>query len=154
MELQNFLEENKIWHHFINKPETIHTKDASLSSGIKLHQLTKSLVLLDQDKKAILAIIPGDCKLSLSKVKIFLGIKKLQLVPFEQAQNYSGYLPGATPMIYHKVKMKVVLDKKLLEYESIYGGGGSRDRLLELKTNDVIRLNSAIVEDICEEICK
>jgi len=150
MELQNFLEENKIWHRFINKPETIHTKDASLISGIDLHQLTKSLVLFDENNCLFLSIIPGDCKLNMEKIKSALKVKSLRLVPFEEAQNYSGYLPGATPMIFHKSKMKVILDKQLLSYENIYGGGGSRDRLLELKTSDVITLNNALVEDICE----
>jgi prolyl-tRNA editing enzyme YbaK/EbsC (Cys-tRNA(Pro) deacylase) len=46
--------------------------------------------------------------------------------------------------------MKVILDKKLMQYKSIYGGGGERTKLLELKTNDVIRLNNAIIADITE----
>ena len=88
--------------------------------------------------------------MSFSKVKEVISAKKVRLVSFEEAENYSGYLPGATPMIYHKVKMKVILDKKLIQYESIYGGGGERTKLLELKTDDVIRLNKAIVADITE----
>ncbi|MBI5332002.1 MAG: hypothetical protein HZB65_00350 [Candidatus Aenigmarchaeota archaeon] len=46
--------------------------------------------------------------------------------------------------------MQVILDKKLIQYESVYGGGGERTRLLELKTNDVVRLNNAIVTEITE----
>jgi len=46
--------------------------------------------------------------------------------------------------------MKVILDKKLIQYESIYGGGGKRTKILELKTKDVIRLNNAVVADITE----
>ena len=53
-------------------------------------------------------------------------------------------------MVNHKVKMKVILDKKLTQYESIYGGGGERTKLLELKTQDIIRLNNAVVADITE----
>jgi len=41
-----------------------------------------------------------------------------------------------------------VIDKSLLEYETIYCGGGSRKRLLELRTEDVIRLNDAVVAEI------
>ena len=53
-------------------------------------------------------------------------------------------------MVCHKIKMKTVLDKKLTQYESIYGGGGERTKLLELKTQDVIKLNNAIVAEITE----
>jgi prolyl-tRNA editing enzyme YbaK/EbsC (Cys-tRNA(Pro) deacylase) len=38
----------------------------------------------------------------------------------------------------------------LLDQETVFCGGGSRDRLLELNTQDVIRLNNAIVADISE----
>jgi Cys-tRNA(Pro) deacylase len=150
MELEKYLKNGGVWYKFIEKPETIHTVDAASKAGIELNKVTKSLVLLDRDKNPILAIIPGDCKLSFSKVKEVINTKKVRLVPFEESKNYSGYLPGATPMVFHKVKMIVILDKKLTQYESIYGGGGERTKLLELKTNDVIRLNNAIVADITE----
>jgi Cys-tRNA(Pro) deacylase len=150
MNLQEYLEKEQIWHKFIEKPETIHTADAAEKAGIELKRVTKSLVLLDEDKNPILAIIPGDSKLSFSKLREAIGVKKVRLVPFEEAENYSGYLPGATPMVCHKIKMKTVLDKKLTQYESIYGGGGERTKLLELKTQDVIKLNNAIVAEITE----
>jgi len=150
MELEEYLKQEKVWYNFVDKPETIHTADAAEKAGIELNKVTKALVLLDQDKNPILAIIPGDCKLSFSKVREAAGAKKARLVPFEEAENYSGYLPGATPMVHHKIKMKVILDKKLMQYTSIYGGGGERTKLLELKTDDVIRLNNAIVADITE----
>ena len=150
MDLETYLEQINIWYRFIGKPETIHTTDASAASGIDLKRLTKALVLLDQDKNPIMAIIPGDCKLSFSKLKETTKSKSVFLVKFENAEQYSGYPPGATPMIHHKMQMKVVLDEKLMKYETIYGGGGIRTRILELRTNDVIRLNSAIVADITE----
>lgn len=150
MDLEEYLKKEGVWYKFVDKPETIHTADAAAKAGIELNRVTKALVLLDQDKNPILAIIPGDCKLSFSKVIEAIGAKKVRMVPFEEAEKYSGYLPGATPMVHHKVKMKVVLDKKLVQYESVYGGGGERTKLLELKTDDVVRLNNAIVADITE----
>jgi Cys-tRNA(Pro) deacylase len=150
MELEDYLKQEGVWYDFVDKPETIHTADAAEKAGIELNRVTKALILLDQDKNSILAIIPGDCKLSFSKVKQAASAKKVRMVPFEEAEKYSGYLPGATPMVHHKLKMKVLLDKKLVQYDSIYGGGGERTKLLELKTEDVIRLNNAIVADITE----
>jgi Cys-tRNA(Pro) deacylase len=150
MELKKYLEEEGVWHKFVDKPETIHTADAAEKAGIELNKVTKALVILDQDRNPILGIIPGDCKLSFSKVKEAAAAKKVRLVRFEEAENYSGYLPGATAMVFHKIKMKVILDKKLMQHKSIYGGGGERTKLLELKTEDVIRLNNALVADITE----
>ena len=150
MELEEYLRREGVWYNFVDKEETIHTADAAKKAGILLNRVTKALVLLDQDKNTIVAVIPGDCKLSFSKLKEAAGVKKIRLVPFEEAENYSGYPPGATPMVHHKTKMKVVLDKKLIQYKSIYGGGGERTKLLELKTDDVIRLNNAVIAEITE----
>jgi Cys-tRNA(Pro) deacylase len=150
MELEKYLHEKNVWFKFVEKPETVHTADAAEKSGIDLKKVTKSLVLLDQDKNPIMAILPGDCKLSFEKIRIASGAKKVHLVPFAEAEQYSGYLPGATPMVHHKIQMRVFLDKKLTQYDSIYGGGGLRTKLLELKVSDVISLNNATTADITE----
>ena len=134
MNIADYLVQENIWHRFLDKPETIHTADAATQAGVDLQRVTKSLVLLDQDKNPLLAIISGNSKLNFPKIKEIVNAKKIHLVPFEEAENYSGYLPGATPMIYHKIKMRVILDEKLKKHETIFGGGGDRTKLLELKT--------------------
>lgn len=55
--------------------------------------------------------------------------------------NLEGYLK----------QMRVIIDKSLLEHETIYCGGGSKDKILELRMRDVIRLNNAIVGEISNE---
>ncbi|MBI5332001.1 MAG: hypothetical protein HZB65_00345 [Candidatus Aenigmarchaeota archaeon] len=101
MKLEEYLIQERIWYNFIDKPETIHTADAAEKTGIELKRITKSLILLDQDRIPILCIIPGNCKLSFSRVREVSRVKKVRLVPFDETEKYSGYLPGATPMIHH-----------------------------------------------------
>lgn len=145
MELEEYLKGKNLWHKFIEKEETVHTADAAKATGLELARITKSLVL-KTDEGPVMAIIPGNRKLSFEKLKKVVG--KARLVPFEEAKNYSGYEPGATPMIHHKVPMKVVVDESLLSDEVIYGGGGSRNKLLGMKVKDIIEENNAIVADI------
>ncbi len=150
MDIEAYLQENSVWHRFIEKPETIHTADASLKTGIDLHKITKSLVVINEDKIPFLAIIPGDCKLSFNKMKNATESKKIRMATPEEAERCSGYLPGATPMVHHKLEMSVIVDKKIAKYDTVYGGGGIRTKLLEMKVSDVIRLNKAAVADITE----
>lgn len=150
MNIEAYLQENGVWHRFIEKPETAHTADASLKTGIELRKITKSLVVLNEKRDPFLAIIPGDCKLSFNKMKNTTESKKIRMATPEEAKSFSGYLPGATPMVHHKLEMSVIVDKKIAKYDTVYGGGGIRTKLLELKVSDVIRLNSASVEDITE----
>lgn len=148
--LKAVLEEKGVWYRFIEKAETVHTVDAAVAAGVELSRLTKTLVLLDEDGAPCVAIVPGGGKLSFIKARAAFGVKKLRLVPFDKAEAYSGYLPGATPMVCHKTRMPVVMDASLAALPTILGGGGTRTSLLELRTEDVVRLNGAKVADITE----
>jgi Cys-tRNA(Pro)/Cys-tRNA(Cys) deacylase len=149
LNLDEYLIRNNVWHRFIQKAETIHTSDAAKATGVELRRVTKNLVSVTDDGRHVLLIVPGDRKVDLEKAAKILGVKHLRLVAFDQAEKISGYPPGGTPSVGHKEKMKVLLDKTLLDYDTVYCGGGSRNRLLELKVQDIIRLNDATVGEIC-----
>lgn len=148
--LQDWLKEKGIWFKIIDRPETVHTAEAASAAGLDLKRVAKSLVLLTRKKDPILAIIPGNCRADKQKIRDALDLSKINMAPFDKAKNYSGYEPGATPPVHHKLKMRVIIDKRLLQYKSIYGGGGSRYKLVELKPQDVVEINNAIVADIIE----
>lgn len=137
-----------MWYRFIEKSETIHTADAAKAAGIELNRLTKNLVSKTDSGEHVLLIVPGDKKVDLDKAAKVLGVRKIRLVPFDRAEEISGYPPGGTPSIGHKTPMKIVLDKSLLSHETVFCGGGSRTRLLELRTEDILRVGKAIVSDI------
>jgi Cys-tRNA(Pro)/Cys-tRNA(Cys) deacylase len=151
MDLQEKLISENVWHRFIDKPETVHTADASRASGVELQRLTKNLVLSIGEGKYCLVIVPGNAKIDLKKVAKLLGVSNVSLVPFDQAENVSGYPPGGTPSVFHKSKLKVIIDTSLMNQETLFCGGGTRDKILELKVKDVIRLNNAIVAEVLKE---
>ena len=146
--LKKYLEETGVWYRFIEKKETIHTADAAKAAGLELHRVTKNLVSKTNEGEPVLLIIPGDKRVRLKSAAKALGVRRVSLVSFEEAEKISGYPPGGTPSIGHKTKMRTVIDKSLLQYETVYCGGGSRKRLLEIRTEDIIRLNNAIVAEI------
>ena len=130
------------------KSETIHTADAANVAGIELHKVTKNLVSITDTGEYILLIVPGDSKVNLKEVAKMLGVKKVRLVPFSDAENISGYPPGGTPSVGHKTQMRTLIEKKLLNFETVYCGGGSRDKLLEIRVQDIIKLNDAIIAEL------
>ncbi len=153
MSLEEYLASKGVWYRFISKPrETIHTADASDLTGVDLHRLTKNLVSVTNTGENVLLIIPGDRKVNLRKASSVLGVSNVSLLPFEKAEQISGYAPGATPSVGLKTSMRVVMDTSLLQYETIYCGGGTRDRILELRTKDIVGLNDAVVSEISKAI--
>jgi Cys-tRNA(Pro)/Cys-tRNA(Cys) deacylase len=147
-DLEGYLKKNRVWYRFIHKPETVHTADAAKAAGVEIERLTKNLVSETDEGEYVLLIVPGNRRVNLKAAAKALGVRRVKLVPFERAEEISGYPPGGTPSVGHKVFMRTVIDRSLLDYETIYCGGGSRDRLLELRTRDVLRLSGAIVADV------
>jgi Cys-tRNA(Pro)/Cys-tRNA(Cys) deacylase len=148
MDLEYFLKENDVWHRFIEKTETVHTADASTVTGINLHRITKNLVSKTREKEYVLLIIPGDMRVNLKAAAKVLDTKNVRLMPFSEAETISGYPPGGTPSIGHKTPMRVIIDQELEAFDTFYCGGGTRDKLLELKLEDVKRLTKAIIAKI------
>jgi Cys-tRNA(Pro) deacylase len=147
LDLEGYLRQEGVWFRILDKPSTIHTADASKVTGVSLEHITKSLVFR-ADGQPILAVIPGDRRVDSSRLAEAVGAKKVQLVPFEEAQKFSGYPPGGTPPIHHVNIVKVVFDRELTRFDTIYGGGGSRNKLVELKVQDALKLTGGIVADI------
>jgi len=148
MNLEAYLSQNSVWHRFVKKSETIHTADAAQSAGIPLSKVTKNLVSITESGEYILLIVPGDKRVNLGAAAKAVNAEKVELVPFDKAEEISGYPPGGTPSIGHKTRMRTVIEKGLLDYDTVYCGGGSRDKLLELRVQDIIKLGNAIAADI------
>jgi Cys-tRNA(Pro)/Cys-tRNA(Cys) deacylase len=150
LNLESYLSECNVWYRFIKKTETIHTSDAAQATGIPLHKVTKNLVSISDRGEYLLLIVPGDKKVNLKNVAKIVGVEAINLVPFEKAERVSGYPPGGTPSIGHKTNMRTIIEKELLDYDTVYCGGGSRDRLLELKVQDILKMSNAIVANIVQ----
>lgn len=148
MDLEKFLSERGVKHRFISKLETIHTADASKVTGIPLNKITKNLIAKTSGGEYVLMIIPGDRRVNLKKAAEALGVINVKLVSPREAEEVSGYPPGGTPSIGLKNRVKTIIDSSLMKYETIYCGGGARNKLLELRVKDVVELSKAIIAEI------
>ena len=144
MDLEGYLKNAGVWFRFYDKPETVHTADASEATGVELSRITKNLVCRTSDGRFALLVIPGDRKVNLRSAAQVLGARNVQLLGFDEAEPISGYPPGGTPSVYHKAPLRVVIDKQLLTCETFFCGGGARNKLLELRTAEVLRLTNAL----------
>jgi Cys-tRNA(Pro) deacylase len=151
MDLEAYLKNSGVWHRFVEKAETVHTSDASRTTGIDLNRITKNLVSKTSDGRFALLVVPGDKRVNLQAAANALNTRNVQLLGFREAEEVSGYAPGGTPSVYHKTPLHVVIDSSLLNQETLFCGGGSRDRLLELRTADVLKLDKAIAANITEQ---
>jgi Cys-tRNA(Pro)/Cys-tRNA(Cys) deacylase len=151
MDLEGYLKNSGIWYRFVQKAETVHTADASRTTGIDLNRITKNLVSKTSEGRFALLVVPGDKRVNLQAAAHALNTRNVQLLGFREAEEVSGYPPGGTPSLCHKTSLQVVIDSSVLSRETLFCGGGSRDRLLELRTADVLKLDNAITANITEQ---
>ncbi len=152
IKLEDRLKGIGVWHRFIQKPEsTVHTADASKVTGIDLHRISKNLMAKTSDGRYAILIVPGDRIVNYKAAAQALGCKSIGLVPFNEAESISGFPPGGTPSIGHDKRLAAVIDEELTQFETFYCGGGSTKMLLELRRDDVIRLNEAKIFKISQQ---
>jgi len=150
VDLETYLKNVGVWYRFYEKPETVHTVDASRVTGIELNRITKNLVCRMSDGRFALLVVAGDRKVNLQSAAKVLGVRNIQLLEFDEAEPISGYPPGGTPSVHHRTPLQVVIDKQLLTGETVFCGGGTRSRLLELRVADILKLSSALTGSISQ----
>jgi len=151
MNLSAFLVSHKVYFEFLKKRPTRHASEASQASGVRLSEIVKTIVFIDQDARPIIAIISGDRNISRHKLERCSNSKSVRLAPDDTAQAATGYPTGGIPPVGHKKKLPVFLDRGLLGQEYVWCGGGARSKLVKLKTEDIVRLNAAAVCDLATE---
>ena len=148
MNLAAFLISHKVYFKFLKKRPTRHALEASQVSGVALNEIVKTLVFVDQDSKPVIAVVRGDRNVSRHKLEHCSSSKSVRLASDEVAKTATGYPTGGIPPVGHKKELPVFLDEGLMSHEYVWCGGGARSRLVQLRTEDIVRLSAAAVCDI------
>lgn len=150
--LIKFLDENKAQYRLIDHEPEGRTEIVSPMRGNKVSQAAKCIVVMvkitKKDKKYILAVVPGDAKVDLNKIKSrFTGIYVSFATP-EIAEELAGSVSGTVLPFSFNPKLELIVDPKLLENEEIFFNAARLDRSMALKTSDYIRLTNPRKENI------
>lgn len=125
--------------------------DAERHLGVSRERIAKSIVFVDENNAPILAIVPGDRKVSATKLAAACGVSQVRIAGSKEVEELTGYEVGAIPPVGHeKEQLKTLIDSQLLTLEKVFGGGGSLNVLLEINPRDIKRLAKAKVADITE----
>jgi len=129
------------------------TKTAPLAAsalGVSLGSIVKSLVLVF-DKKPLIALVAGDCRLSRQKIKKKMKAKEVKLASAEEAKRITGYAIGGIPPLGYKKKIPTLIDKSLWRFQNVYAAAGSPQAVFSIKLKDLVRATNACPADIVEE---
>jgi prolyl-tRNA editing enzyme YbaK/EbsC (Cys-tRNA(Pro) deacylase) len=145
--LKHLLISKKVWHRFIEFNEPVITVEQA-GKQVQLDKIAKSIVMIDSAGDSLVAIVPAKSKVSHKKLKSILSVKDVRLASPQEVLERSGYPAGGVSP-FNNIS-RVLLDPKVLENETAIVGGGDVDKLLEVRTKDIVAILNPKVVDISE----
>ena len=134
-----------LWFRFIEFDEPVKTVEQAAKKA-HIEKIAKSIVLIDSDGQPLLAIVPAQRMVSHRKLKELLNVRDVRLANAQEVLQHSGFPVGGVPP-FNKIK-RVLLDQQVLRYETAVVGGGDINKLLEIRTKDIVTALNPKVTDI------
>lgn len=119
------------------------TKASAQALGVDEHLVVKTLVLEDDKKQPLIALMHGDLEVSLKNLARHLGAKTITPCSPQVADRHSGYQVGGTSPFGTKRRMPVYAQASIAELDEMYINGGKRGFLVQLAPADAIALLDA-----------
>jgi Cys-tRNA(Pro) deacylase len=124
------------------------TAVSSESLGVPEHDVVKTLVMEDEEKKPLIVLMHGDRQVSTKELARQTGRKRVAPCKPEVAQRHTGYQVGGTSPFGMRKPLPVYIERSILALPAIYINGGRRGLLVRLQPQDLVRLLTPIAVDV------
>ncbi len=93
-----------------------------------------------------MAILRANDRISYKKVKALLSVNDVRLANEKEVLKHSGYPVGGVPP-FNNVR-RALLDSQVLKKTIAIVGGGDVNKLVELRTKDIVDVVKPIIADL------
>ena len=124
------------------------TAVSSDSLGVPEHEVVKTLVMEDEEKKPLIVLMHGDKTVSTKDLARQANRKRIEPCKPDVAQRHTGYQVGGTSPFGTRKPLPVYVERSILELPAIYINGGRRGLLVRLLTKDLVRALSPTPVDV------
>ncbi|TSC94570.1 MAG: putative cytosolic protein [Parcubacteria group bacterium Licking1014_1] len=145
--LIEILDKNSVPYEVLSH-DSVHTmEDVLRVLKVPLEQTAKTLVVKHKDE-LILAVIPGDKRLSkkLLASVLCIGRGQLDMLSPEKVESLTGMPLGGIPPF--GIEGRVVIDRDVMKQDQIYCGFGSLSSSLKVSPKDIQKVARAIISSI------
>ncbi len=145
--LISWIRNNNINCEHLKFNESCHSvSQAAKAVNANDNDFVKSICLIDNDGKLIVAIVKGESRANLKFVNKELNVDKIRTAKPDEMLLMTGYPCGGTPPFGYNAKF--LIDKKVLEKKEVYAGGGSEKSLIKISVEELIKANNGKVCEI------
>jgi Cys-tRNA(Pro)/Cys-tRNA(Cys) deacylase len=122
---------------------------AAAAVGRPLEMVCKTLIVKATGNTYWVAIVPGDQRFDPRRTAAALGVRHADLADQAEAEKVTGYRVGGISPFAMRRRVPVVIEESLLALETIVVNGGRRGVLIEMGTEELVRILNAQPKDIC-----
>ena len=134
-----YLNSHKIRYQLLSHQQSRSTISSAICAHVPIHQLAKAVVLEDHEGRHLMAVLPGDYKLSLTKLGEDLN-RSFKLAKEQDVyQLFSDCACGAVPPVPNAYRMDAIFDEELNLESEVYLEAGDHETLIQLFHEDYVR---------------
>ncbi len=149
-DLQRYIDRNGIRAVILRLDEhTATVEDAARVLKVATGQIIKSLVFV-ADGQPLLVINNGLARVDRRKLAAVLDMsrRRVKFATAEQALEITGFVVGSMPPFGHRRKLRTLIDPAVTRQETIFGGGGDLDAMMELTPAELLQVTAAETVEI------
>jgi prolyl-tRNA editing enzyme YbaK/EbsC (Cys-tRNA(Pro) deacylase) len=147
-QLKMYLDAAGITYKILVHAQNISSAQDGTQAGLGTLSVMAPTFVLQTEAGFLAAIIRGDTRLSYKKIKRKLGLKNVSLATPEQVKQLTGSEVGQVALV--NQGLNTIVDERVTEMKTIYGGSGEANHTLEINPHDVVTLTQAQVFDFTE----
>lgn len=121
---------------------------AAQAIGFPLEKTVKTLVADLGGQRYVAALLPGNTQLDLKKLARIFRAKHASLANTAIAERLSGYLVGGISPFGLKQPLESVMDRPIMNYETVIINGGRRGVMLKMAPGDILGVLKCRVAEI------
>ncbi|MCK9534457.1 MAG: Cys-tRNA(Pro) deacylase [Pseudomonas sp.] len=150
----NVAKKNKVAHniHTYSHDESSESYglEAAEKMGVPGQRVFKTLVVLLDNKDLAVGVLPVSSMLSMKLIAKAAGAKKAVMADKSDVARSTGYVLGGVSPLGQKKRLKTVIDRSAKNYPTIYVSAGRRGLEIELSPDDLAKLTSGVLAEICQ----
>jgi Ala-tRNA(Pro) deacylase len=137
--IERYLKQSNVPYNLVSHPRAVTSLKTAGSAHIDASRLAKA-VLLEDDNRYMLAVLPASRHVKLGKLRHELGRDVRMATEGEVAELFKDCDPGAIPALGAAYGVEMIWDDSLLEQPELYFEAGDHERLVQMKTEDYRKL--------------
>ncbi len=125
------------------------SEDAAAAIGCTVPRIAKSLIFKAADETPVLVVASGGNRVDEKKVKAILG-QKIKRADPDWVRETTGFAIGGVGPVGHATPPTALIDRDLLQYDTVWASAGTPNAVFELKPADLETLTGGAVADVAK----